>query len=131
LTSLTFRTALFIWDECGKFSRLTFVAKALAVYSYGRRVLTFFAISTGVGGGLKRMIGILSCTARLTGGLVRAGIKPSLTSRAIIFAKGTDFTAGARFTIFRCVHKCSGITLGAVRSTFRRRFFGGAVGTIV
>ena len=80
---------------------------------------------------MKRTIGKLSGTARLTRGLVGAGVKPSLTSRAIIFAKGTDFTAGARFTIFRCVHECSGITLGAVRSTIRRRFFGGAVGTIV
>jgi hypothetical protein len=130
LARWTFCTAIFICGECGKFSRLTFVAKALSVYSYGGRVLTFFAILTGIGGCLKRMIGILSCTARLTGGLVGAGVKPSRTSRAIIFAKGTDFTTGARFTVFRCVHECSSITLGAVSSTNRRRFFGCTIGTI-
>ena len=79
---------------------------------------------------MKRTIGKLSCTASLTGGLVEAGVKPSLASRAIAFAKGTDFTAGARFTIFRCVHECSSITLGAVSSTNRRRFFSCTIGTI-
>ena len=79
---------------------------------------------------MKRTIGKLSCTASLTGRLIEAGVKPGLTSRAIVLTKCTDFTDGARFTIFGQVHECSSITLGAVSSTNRRRFFGGTVRTI-